>query len=377
MIILLSIVLFLCFFSFFYLRLPKFGATAKGAAKKRIQDSPQFRHGKFQNQNETPQLTEGHKMSDVLWKFLFGSRKNTKPPVSLPSAKTDLHTLDPNENILVWFGHSSYFFQLDGKRFLVDPVFSGSASPLPGSNTAFKGSDVYTVADLPDIDFLIITHDHYDHLDYKTVWEVRPKVKKVICGLGVTAHLLRWGYKAYDITDMDWHETHTLESGFTIHTCPARHFSGRRFTRNQSLWLSYVLQTPSMKIFIGGDSGYDTHFTAIGTQYGPFDLAILECGQYDDAWKYIHLHPEEVIIAGKDLQAKAVLPVHAFKFAMANHSWREPFDRLFAANETHQFPLITPLIGEKVLLQHPVFATSKWWDQITPQYTIHHTNNRE
>ncbi len=331
-----------------FLQQPQFGALPTGARLERIQQSPNYRDGKFQNQHHTPQLTEGASYYGVMTEFLFGGDKRSRPSKQLPSKKINLLTLDPTENVLVWFGHSSYFLQIDGKRFLVDPVFSGAASPISFSNKSYAGADVYTVDDMPNIDYFFITHDHYDHLDYETILELKPKVGKVITGLGTGAHLERWGYSPSSIIENDWNETVQLDSGFVVHTLPARHFSGRGLTAQQSLWVSFVLQTPTQKIYIGGDSGYDTHFAEIGAKYGPIDWAILECGQYDKAWKYIHMMPEEILQAGTDLGAKRILPVHWGKFSMANHAWDESILRATTAAAGTAIPLVTPLIGEAV-----------------------------
>jgi L-ascorbate metabolism protein UlaG (beta-lactamase superfamily) len=202
---------------------------------------------------------------------------------------------------------------------------------------------------MPAIDFLIITHDHWDHLDYKTIKQLKQKTDKVICGLGVAEHFLSWGWEKDRLIERNWWEAVNLAPGFRITLTPARHFSGRGFKRNVSLWTSYVLQTPSMKIFIGGDSGYAPHFKTIGDQFGPFDLAILECGQYNKNWPYIHSTPEEVVQEAKDLKAAQFLPVHHSKFKLAQHPWYEPVERLKAL--AGSFSIITPLIGEKVKLE--------------------------
>lgn len=292
---------------------------------------------------------------------MFEKVERLRPLDSLPSVKTDLLALQADKDVLVWFGHSSYFMQINGKRILVDPVFSGSVSPVPGGGKAFKGADIYTIDDFPEIDYLFISHDHYDHLDYKTALLLKNKVKKVICGLGVGSHLERWGYPADMVIEKDWWEQVDLGDGFTAYTTPARHFSGRSFSRNNTLWLSYVLQTPSMKIYIGGDSGYDTHFAEIGEKYGPVDLAILENGQYNVAWKYIHMQPEEVLQAAKDLKAKRLLPVHSSKFVLGNHPWDEPLRRIKAAAD---MPLATPMIGQIVDLHDEKQVFTEWWKDV-------------
>ena len=263
---------------------------------------------------------------------------------------------------LVWFGHSSYLIQIDGKRILVDPVFSGNISPVPiYTNKSFKGTDRYSVEDLPYIDYLFISHDHYDHLDYETIVKLRSKTKNVICGLGVGAHFEHWGYSSDNIIEKDWNEKIELADGFVVYTTPSRHFSGRGIKANNTLWLSFLLQTPTMKIFIGGDGGYDTHFADIGNKYGPIDLAILENGQYDIKWRYIHLQPEETLQATKDLKARRLFPVHSSKLALANHPWDEPLERLTELNRNINIPLVTPKIGELVFLKENNQKFERWW----------------
>ena len=176
------------------MRQAKFGKLATGARLERIKKSPNFRDGKFQNLNVTPQLTEGYGYGQIFYEYFFDRNKRRVPGDVIPSVKVDLHALSSDEDILVWFGHSSYFIQLDGKRILVDPVFSGDASPIPGTNKAFKGTDRYTADDMPAIDYLFLTHDHYDHVDHSTLLKLKSKTSKMICGLGVGAHLEHWDF---------------------------------------------------------------------------------------------------------------------------------------------------------------------------------------
>jgi L-ascorbate metabolism protein UlaG (beta-lactamase superfamily) len=254
--------------------------------------------------------------------------------------------------------------QLEGKRILVDPVFSGAASPFSFSIKAFKGTDIYTPDDMPAIDLLIITHDHWDHLDYDTVKKLRPKVSKVICGLGTGAHLERWGYDKDIIIEKDWNERIELEDNFTLFTIPARHFSGRGLSRNKTLWVSFVLRTPKRQIFIGGDSGYDKHFSAAAKTFGAFDLAIIENGQYNKSWRYIHLLPEKVLKAAKELNAKRILPVHSGKFPLSLHAWDEPFKLITANGEKENLDVITPMIGEPVDLDNDQQTFAHWWEDV-------------
>lgn len=362
MVITLSIFVIMVIGLFGFMQQSKFGKLPKGEQLERIKQSPNYRDGAFQNLEETPMLTEGVSYISVLKDFV--TSKNTRPPTPLPSTKTDLLNLDRNKDVLVWFGHSSYFMQIDGKRILVDPVLSGSASPVSFTTKAFEGTNRYTPDDIPETDYLFISHDHWDHLDYQAVKELKPKIKNVICGLGNGAHFEHWGYERNSIIEKDWDEEIQLDSGFTVYTTTARHFSGRGFKRNQSLWMSFVLQTPSTKIFIGGDSGYGKHFAEIGNKYGPFDLAILENGQYDKSWKYLHTMPHQTLQASKDLKANRLFPVHSGKFALANHAWDTPLKEITEANKVVNMPLVTPILGEEVDLKNTTYEFSIWWEGV-------------
>lgn len=364
MLLFLTTLLILFFLIFLFLQQPKFGKLPTGERLERIKQSPNYRNGSFQNVSPTPSLTEGTSYWKLLKEFFFDKKERSRPIDKIPSVKTDLLNLDKDKNSLIWFGHSSYFMQIDGKTVLVDPVLSGSASPIPSGLKSFSGTDIYTTDDFPEIDFLLISHDHWDHLDYKTIIKLKPKIKKIICGLGVGAHFEHWGFDENIVIEKDWNETVTLDDNFKIHTQTARHFSGRSLARNKSLWMSYVLQTPTMKLFIGGDSGYDAHFTEIGTKFGPFDLAILENGQYDSKWRYIHTLPNEFLNVAKELKANRILPVHSSKFVLANHSWDEPLELITKYNETENLTIITPIIGEEVNLKDNQQTFTKWWQTI-------------
>jgi L-ascorbate metabolism protein UlaG (beta-lactamase superfamily) len=362
MIILLTLVTIIAITVFIFLKHPKFGKLPSGERLERIQNSTNYKNGSFTNLNYTPQMT-GEGGGIKIMKDMF-TAKNRRPVDMIPSIKTDLLNLEIDKDILVWFGHSSYFMQIDGKRFLVDPVFCGNASPFSFMIKSFKGTDIYTPDDIPNIDYLIITHDHWDHLDYKTVKKLKPKIGNVLTGLGTGAHLERWGFNSVDIIENDWYEHVDLGGGFTIDITPARHFSGRGTKPNQSLWVSMVLQTPSARIFIGGDGGYDERFVEIGKKFGGFDLAILENGQYNTSWKYIHMMPEEVLQAAKDLNAKRLFPVHSSKFALANHSWDAPLKAITEKNRIYNQSIVTPIIGEIVDLKDTTQVFSEWWKSL-------------
>jgi L-ascorbate metabolism protein UlaG (beta-lactamase superfamily) len=253
------------------------------------------------------------------------------------------------------------FIQVGGVRILADPSFSGKASPLPWGTKAYKGSNIYSAADMPVIDYLLISHDHYDHLDYETVLALKNKVKHVICGLGTGAHFERWSYTPQQIIEKDWHETVTANDSVTIHTESTHHDSGRGFTRGKALWMSYLIQSPKTKIYISGDGGYDDRYASIGKKYGPIDWAVMETGQYDKAWQSVHNLPEEVAQATLKLQAKNLLPVHHSKYTLAKHPWDEPLIKITELSQAKPYRLATPMIGEAVRLHDSTQVFKQWW----------------
>lgn len=340
---------------------PQWGRAPRGQRLARIHASPHYRNGAFQNEIPTPVMADLGSFPSVLWEYF---RSKNTPPGPIPSTKTDLHALDPHKNILVWFGHSSYFMQIDGKTILVDPVMSGRASPVPFTGVAFEGTDRYTVADLPAIDYLFITHDHWDHLDHETILALKPKVGRVITGLGNGEYFEQWGYNNDRITELDWGENISLSSGFTAYAVTARHFSGRSMVRNRALWTSFVLRTSSMQIFIGGDGGYGPHFANIGRRFGPFDLAILDNGQHHTNWRFIHMMPDQVWMAAHDLHARRLFPAHSSKFALAPHAWDAPLKAITALHTDTAIQLLTPVIGEAVDLQDSTRTFPAWWEAV-------------
>ena len=345
-----------------FLQRPSFGKTPSGERLARIRASPNYREEQFQNRSFTPVMAEGVTMWDMIG-LLFRRQADAVPESPLPSVRTDLKDDFGGKPSIVWFGHSSYLIKTDGRNILVDPVFSGRAAPVSFFGNSFKGSDAYTVADMPEIDILLLTHDHYDHLDYETITLLRPKVKRIVASLGVGAHLEYWGYPAGMITELDWHEHVAIDPALVIHAAPARHFSGRRFKRAQTLWSSFILQSASAKIYIGGDSGYDGHFAEIGERFGPFDFALLECGQYFDYWKQIHAMPEEVAQIAVELKARAFMPVHWGKFNLAPHPWKDPVQRITKKAKEMNLVIATPQIGEKIVIGE-AYPVTPWWESV-------------
>lgn len=342
-----------------------FGAHPKGARLERIKKSPQYKDGEFQNFSPTPMMAE----DASYWKMLSWYTWNkpvTTPPGDVPFIKRDLKIpiSADSKPVITWFGHSSYLLQIGGKNILVDPVFCGYASPFTWIGAkSYKGANEYLLTDLPAIDLVLLSHDHYDHLDYTSILFLKDKVKNFVAPIGVGAHLEHWGVAANHITEFDWWEKGNFLDSLQLICTPTRHFSGRGIKRGQSLWASYVLKYNGYNFYIGGDSGYDTHFAEIGKQYGPFDLAILECGQYNAYWKYIHMHPTEITKASQDLGAKVLFPVHWAKFSLSVHAWDESITLLTAAAAIDSVTLVTPVIGEAMVLDS-IMPQKQWWKDV-------------
>jgi L-ascorbate metabolism protein UlaG (beta-lactamase superfamily) len=348
---------------FLFMQQPSFGKLPSGERLARVERSPQYKNDHFENILPTAMMADDVSYVDMIRKFFFATDPLREPDHALPAVKTNLRALDGQEPVIVWFGHSSYFLRIDGKNILVDPVFSKRTSPVQyAGSEQFAGTGIYSADDFPDIDLMIITHDHYDHLDYGTIKKIHTRTKAIYTSLGVGSHLAYWGVPESKIHELDWWEQATALPGIELTATPARHFSGRGFVRNKTLWSSFVLKTSTHKIFVGGDSGYDASFKNIGDKFGPFDLALLESGQYDKQWPFIHMMPEETVQAAKDLQTKVLMPVHWAKFRLALHAWNEPIRRVTKKAAEEGLPITTPRIGEPVAIGGP-YPHETWWEK--------------
>jgi L-ascorbate metabolism protein UlaG (beta-lactamase superfamily) len=359
---------------------PAFGKAPSGWRLERISQSPNYGKGGFRNAEPTKLMREGASMPGMIWAFM-NKPKDTVPPGPLPSMKTDLRTLTASgmnagdspsrapgresraEPVVVWFGHSSYLIKFPDLTILVDPVFCGYASPFPFSTKAFAGADIYGVDDLPDIDIVLITHDHYDHLDYETMQRLAVKGRHFYTSLGVGSHLEYWGIAKEKITELDWWDEVELKGGGMLAAAPARHFSGRGLLRGRTLWSSFILRSGGGSFYLGGDSGYGPHFKTIGEKFGPMDLAILECGQYGKDWPDIHMLPEDCVQAAQELGAGVLLPVHWGKFSLSLHPWDEPVRRVVEAARGKGLMIATPMIGEPIVLGGSLPQTA-WWEAV-------------
>lgn len=334
------------------------GKLPSGKYLEQIRRSPNYKGTSFQNLSETPM-----KSPDIsYWKMTKEFLKNhpdRSPEKPIPFVKTDLTKINTDETTVIWFGHSSYLIRINNKSFLIDPVFSGHAGPLSFMVKAFPGSNEYKEADMPVIDYLILTHDHYDHLDYKTLGKLKNRIDQIYCSLGVASHLKYWKFDK--ITELDWWQTEKLDDHLQLTAAPARHFSGRGLKRNQTLWSSFILRSSKHNLYLGGDSGYDAHFKEIGDKHGPFDLVILEAGQYNTMWPMIHMMPEETVQAAVDLKAEALLPVHWGKFSLAMHPWNDPVKRVLDKAKELNMKVLTPKIGQIITLEGH-FNSEPWWN---------------
>ena len=365
-IILSSSIISLFGISYAVLHSPSFGALPSGERKERILRSPNYRDGRFQNRYPMPPSLQRPSLGDrvkILWRFLFDRPKNVRPTDSIPVVRHDLKKLDRSEDLIVWFGHSGYLLQMDGVRYLIDPVFVEGA-PFGIMNAFFRGTKVFDVADLPEIDYLIITHDHWDHLDYHVAKELQNRVRKVYTGLGVGAHLERWGYRPDQIVELDWDESTPTAEGGRVHCLPTQHFSGRGLTSAQSLWASFVLQGTKHSVYVGGDGGFSPHYAIIGKQFPQLDLAILENGQYSEQWSGIHMLPEHLGETMHALGAKRILTVHHAKFALSMHPWKEPLEHAKHLRDEEGLPILMPRLGQIVRYTDSTSTTDDWWETL-------------
>ena len=367
---LVALVAIVLFGAFVFLQRAEFGADPEASLMAR---SPNYANGEFRYLIPTSVIAEGQSGLSIALSDLTHPVDKLEPTRAIPTLKLDLKALNPQQDKLVWLGHSSYYIQLAGRRVLVDPLFKPNAGPVSFAGRAFEGTNIYTAEDMPDIDLLLITHDHWDHLDFETVTALQSKTKQVLVPLGVGAHFQRWGYAKDKIHEADWYEKLALGNvgvnansnvnadDLTIHVVPARHYSGRALSQNNTLWAGFVLESDKRRILLSGDTGYGPHFKEISKRFGSFDLVALDMGQYDPRWPTIHMNPEEAARAALELNAKALLPAHIARFNLARHAWDEPLERINSESKNKAYRLLTPQIGEAVNLGDERQQFSSWW----------------
>ncbi|GII58012.1 Zn-dependent hydrolase [Planotetraspora thailandica] len=335
------------------------GGRPAGERGRRVRRSPQFRDGAFRNRTPSPILPPGTTQR-VARELAFGKqRRAPRLPVPLvtPSA-TALSDLD-----VIWYGHSSALVDIEGRRVLFDPVWSERSSPSTLVGPRRLHPVPVPLWEVPRVDAVVISHDHYDHLDMETVRNLTATCSApFLVPLGVGAHLERWNVPSSRIIELDWNEEATVE-GLRFVATPAQHFSGRTLTRNQTLWTSWVVAGERRRVFYTGDSGYFDGYAAVGEEHGPFDLSLIQIGAYSPAWPDIHMTPEEAILAHLDLRAGVLLPVHWGTFNLSYHAWSDPVDRLWKEAKARDVRLVVPRPGERVSVGDPP-AVDGWWQTI-------------
>ncbi|MDB5128900.1 MBL fold metallo-hydrolase [Mucilaginibacter sp.] len=335
------------------------GKNPKGEALARLDTLPNYKNGGFENLAERNDSTVKR---NKLLLLLHNRSKTTRPSHGLPWVKTNLRTLAAPAPIVVWFGHSSLLIKARQGNILIDPVFSNHAGPVPGLVTAFQGTTNYHAKDMPPIDVLIISHDHYDHMDYRTLKRLKDHIKTAVVPMGVGSDLVYWGFDPKKIIELNWNQSVTLPGGLRVTATPAQHRSNRTYSKaNKTLWASYVIEADNYRLFYGGDSGYGPLFKQIGQQYGPFDLAFLECGQYSPNWPWAHLWLGQAAQAAVDLRTRLLQPIHWAKFEASDQTWNEPIKKLLPAAEKLGIPVNVPRIGEPYTLGDPPRKVV-WWD---------------
>lgn len=358
--IVVLIIAYLAFINFY----PSFGGEVSEERRKEYQTSKQFKNGTFANTKNVPEDPSFSQMMSMTRKFFFTKVENGVPGKNIEVKKVDSLDLATyqSKTRLIWFGHSAFLLQMEHKTILIDPMFGKVPAPHPwlGGNRFSKKLPI-ALDKLPKIDAVLISHDHYDHLDYDSIKTLKDKVGHFYVPLGVGVHLEAWGVPKEKIDELDWWEEVQFKN-LQFACTPAQHFSGRKFNNRQStLWSSWVIRSETENIFFSGDSGYAPHFKEIGAKYGPFDFAMLECGQYNKMWPDIHMFPEETAQAGIDLRARAFMPIHWGAFKLALHSWTDPVERAAKTAEQLQIPMITPEIGQAFELENPGEVHSNWW----------------
>ncbi|RKF13336.1 hydrolase [Alginatibacterium sediminis] len=344
--------------------------------KTAIEASAQYSDGVFINKKSDASTFSLKDSWNSAKRFLFEKDPESSPETQIPVKAMSQQSLEAERKLgdaLYRIGHSSLLLNLDQEFYLIDPVFGERASPVSFAGPKRFHATPLTIDQLPEIKAVIISHDHYDHLDKSSIKALADKVETFIVPLNVGKHLRKWGVDSANVVELDWWQSIQVESTNTILTAtPAQHFSGRTLSdKNETLWASWVIQSKHRKIFFSGDSGYFEGFKEIGERLGPFDLSLMENGAYDQAWEGVHMTPEQSVQAHIDLQAGALLPIHNSTFDLALHAWHEPLNRIEKLTHALNIPLVTPTIGSRLALE-PLTPTQAWWKSLQTQQSAKH-----
>jgi len=338
---------------------PQFGAELADDVKKRLEDSPNYDGKTFQNLVETKMDMGLSEVPALLWEYT--QTKNTSPDGDIPT-KWNEGVQGDTAVYATWYGHSAVLLEIGGKRILFDPMLGPASSPVPFLTKRFSYEEPIPLEKIDEIDAVIISHDHYDHLDYPSIIKLKDKVDHFFTGLAVGEHLQKWGVEAVKISELDWWQEMSFQ-GLEIISVPARHFSGRRFgDRNATQWASWIVRNKEHSIYFSGDSGYANHFSEIGKKYGPFDFAFVECGQYNEKWDNIHMFPEQTVQAGLDVGASQIMPIHWGAFNLSLHDWRDSINRALKASEGKEIVINHPYVGYRFNVIDPA-PQPKWWEE--------------
>ncbi|CCH34397.1 MBL fold metallo-hydrolase [Actinosynnema sp. NPDC047251] len=333
------------------------GGSPRG---ERVRRSPQFRDGRFRNAAPTRTLPPGG-ARDMARELLFGGqRRHPVGPVPLvpavPAGTADgLH--------ITWYGHASTLIEIDGARILLDPVWSERCSPSRAVGPKRLHPVPHALSEVGPVDAVVISHDHYDHLDLPTVRELTRAGDAVfVVPLGIGAHLRRWRVPEERIVELDWDESHEV-AGIRLVASPAQHFSGRGLRRDTTLWASWAIVGPRHRVYYSGDTGYFDGYRKVGAEYGPFDASLIQIGAYGPDWPDIHMTPEEGVAAHRDVRGGLLIPVHWATFNLAFHDWAEPVDRVWREAKAWEIPLAVPRPGERIDVADPP-AVDGWWQAL-------------
>lgn len=342
--------------------LHQFGGKITPQDRTRYQQSPHWQDGRFHNLEDTNLGISPWRIPVIIYKQL------KQQPGGEPDSPLPILPFDPagflapaREPKFIWYGHAVTLMRMSGQTLLIDPMLGPDASPVgPVRTRRFSKNTLDLIDDFPEIDLLLLTHDHYDHLDYASIQRLKDKTKAYYVALGVKRHLTHWGIDPEQITEFDWWDEQHFNN-IKITFTPTRHFSGRGLTdRTKSLWGGWVFDNGQHRIWFSGDGGYGEHFKTIGERLGPFDFAFLECGQYNDEWRPVHLFPDESIQAALDARAQKVTPFHwaAFKLSF-QHTWQEPAEEFVIAAKEQGLPYLLPQLGQCFQLSDEL--VERWW----------------
>jgi L-ascorbate metabolism protein UlaG (beta-lactamase superfamily) len=344
--------------------LASLGGRVTGARLDRVRRSPEFREGKFQNPQPTRMLT-GSYWAMLRHQFFGGEHREPAGRIPVVTRVRSDYANPPASGLrATWIGWASVLIEIDGHIVLTDPVWSDRCSPSTLAGPKRFHAPPIALDELPHVDLVVISHDHYDHLDMPTVQFLAARGTHFAVPLGVGAHLERWAVPSSQIHELDWNESFQW-SDLAVTATPARHYSGRNpLHGNETLWASWVIHGPHHRVFFSGDSGYSTELANIGAQHGPFDLTLIKIGASDPTWTDIHMTPEEAVQAHRDLRGGVMLPVHWCTFNLAFHAWRDPADRAFAAAAKNGVAIVIPKPGEFVEPSSARQTQEMWWDKL-------------